>query len=80
MLFFDARPGREKPWTEKLWIFDLRTNMHFTLKTKPLKRADLDEFVARRLSTEQRRHLRKPTWSETEPQGRWRSFTFDEVA
>jgi type I restriction enzyme M protein len=45
VLFFDARPGRESPWTEKLWVYDLRTNMHFTLKTKPLKRADLDEFV-----------------------------------
>ena len=31
---------------EKLWVYDLRTNMHFTLKTNPLKRADLDEFVA----------------------------------
>ena len=29
-----------------LWVYDLRTNMHFTLKTKPLNRADLDEFVA----------------------------------
>ena len=31
---------------EKLWVYDLRTNMHFTLKTNPLKRSDLDEFVA----------------------------------
>jgi type I restriction enzyme M protein len=34
VLFFDARPGRESPWTEKLWVYDLRTNMHFTLKRK----------------------------------------------
>ena len=45
VLFFDAKPAQEKPWTEKLWVYDLRTNMHFTLKTNPLKRADLDEFV-----------------------------------
>jgi type I restriction enzyme M protein len=45
VLFFDARPAREKPWTEKLWVYDLRTNMHFTLKAKPLKRRDLDDFV-----------------------------------
>jgi hypothetical protein len=32
-----SRPGRESPWTEKLWVSDLRTNMHFTLKTN-LKR------------------------------------------
>ena len=25
-------PAQEKPWTEKLWIYDLRTNLHFTLK------------------------------------------------
>ena len=46
VLFFDAKPAQEKPWTEKLWVYDLRTNMHFTQKTKPLKRSDLDEFVA----------------------------------
>jgi hypothetical protein len=32
--------------TEKLWIYDLRTNKHFTLKENPLKREDLDDFVA----------------------------------
>ena len=46
VLFFDAKPAQEAAWTKKLWVYDLRTNMHFTLKTKPLKRADLDEFVA----------------------------------
>jgi type I restriction enzyme M protein len=46
VLFFDRKPASETPWTKKLWIYDLRTNMHFTLKTNPLKREDLDEFVA----------------------------------
>jgi type I restriction enzyme M protein len=45
VLFFDRKPAAEKPWTEKLWIYDLRTNKHFTLKENPLKRADLDDFV-----------------------------------
>ncbi len=47
VLFFDkkvARPGQ--PWTERLWVYDLRTNKHFTLKQNPLRRADLDDFVA----------------------------------
>ena len=26
------QPAQEKPWTQKLWIYDLRTNLHFTLK------------------------------------------------
>jgi type I restriction enzyme M protein len=46
VLFFDKRPGREKPWTDRLWFYDLRTNQHFTRKTSPLKREDLDDFVA----------------------------------
>ena len=33
VLFFDRKPASETPWTEKLWIYDLRTNKHFTLKT-----------------------------------------------
>ena len=47
VLFFDKKPAREdgKPWTEKLWIYDLRTNMHFTQKEKKMTRADLDDFV-----------------------------------
>jgi type I restriction enzyme M protein len=45
VIFFDKKPASETPWTRKLWIYDLRTNKHFTLKTNPLKRADLDEFV-----------------------------------
>ena len=45
VLFFDRKPARETPWTSQLWIYDLRTNQHFTLKTNPLKRTDLDEFV-----------------------------------
>src|SRR6266516_3661235 len=45
VLFFDRKPAAEKPWTENLWIYDLRTNKHFTLKENPLKRSDLDDFV-----------------------------------
>jgi type I restriction enzyme M protein len=46
VLFFDRKPAQEKPWTKKLWIYDLRTNMHFTLKENPLKREHLDDFVS----------------------------------
>jgi type I restriction enzyme M protein len=46
VLFFDRKPAQEKPWTTKLWIYDLRTNQHFTLKENTLKRTDLDDFVA----------------------------------
>ena len=52
VLFFDRKPAAEKPWSAKphgrlkLWIYDLRINKHFTLKENPLKRSDLDDFVA----------------------------------
>ena len=45
VLFFDRKPASEKPWTEKLWIYDLRTNKHFTLKTSPLRYEDLQDFI-----------------------------------
>ena len=77
MLFFDRKPASETPWTKSLWIYDLRTNKHFTLKTNMLQRADLDEFVV--CYHADNRHERKATWSETEPNGRWRSYRYDEI-
>jgi type I restriction enzyme M protein len=77
VLFFDAKPAQEKAWTSKLWVYDLRTNMHFTLKANPLRRADLDEFVE--CYRPANRHQRKPTWGEKTPEGRWRAFTYDEL-
>jgi len=77
VLFFDRKPASEKPWTEKLWIYDLRTNRDFSLNQKPLSRADLDEFVA--CYHPENRHERQATWSETEPQGRWRACMLDEL-
>ena len=78
VIFFDKKPASETPWTRKLWIYDLRTNKHFTLKTNPLRRADLDEFVA--LYHPANRHQRQATWSAEKPNGRWRVYQFDELA
>ncbi len=77
VLFFDRKPASEQAATKKLWIYDLRTNMHFTLKTNPLKREDLDEFI--KCYNPENRHQRKATWSEKKPDGRWRSYTYDEL-
>lgn len=70
VLFFDRKPASEKPWTEKLWIYDLRTNKHFTLKTNPLQYEDLQDFI--KCYNAENRHNRK----ETE---RFRAFTYDEL-
>jgi type I restriction enzyme M protein len=46
VLFFDRKPAQKEPHTTRLWIYDLRTNMHLTLKENPLKREHLDDFVS----------------------------------
>ena len=46
ILFFDRKPASEEPWTKELWIYDLRTNVHFTLKQKTLSTSDLEDFVS----------------------------------
>jgi type I restriction enzyme M protein len=74
VLFFDKKEGRAKPWTNKLWVYDLRTNKHFTQKQSPITRADFDEFVA--CSRPGAMHKRKATWSEENPGGRWRCYDY----
>ena len=70
VIFFDKRPGREQPWTDKVWIYDLRTNIHFTLKKDPLKLEDLSDFI--QCYNPANRHQRQ----ETE---RFKAFTYDEI-
>jgi len=77
VLFFDRKPASEKPWTKEVWFYDLRTNMHFTLKTNPLRYEDLIDFI--KCYNPENRFERKQTWSEDNPDGRWRVFTYDEI-
>ena len=77
VLFFDKKPASPNPWTQQLWIYDLRTNQEFTLKQNPLARADLDEFVA--CYHPANRHERTATWSPAQPTGRWRAYSYEEL-
>jgi type I restriction enzyme M protein len=70
VLFFDRKPASEKPWTQTLWIYDQRTNKHYTLKTNPLKYEDLQDFI--RSYNPRNRHDRK----ETE---RFHAFTYEQL-
>ena len=97
VLFFDAKPAREEPWTRTLWVYDFRTNVHFTLKNNPLRREHLDEFVACyfNITAKEVAAMRDPrhptlpslltrlnraaTWSEANPDGRWRAFEYEEL-
>lgn len=67
VLFFTK--GQE---TEDVWFYDYRTNVKHTLVTKPLKHADLEDFK----SCYKVGHLeeRQETWSEENPNGRWRKY------
>jgi type I restriction enzyme M protein len=47
------------------------------LKTNPLKRVDLDEFVE--CYNPSNRHERVETWSENNPEGRWRVFDYADL-
>lgn len=72
VLFFDK--GEE---TKDIWVYDYRTGIKHTMATKPMTRADLGEFVECYCSGHQQD--RKATYSEDNPNGRWRCFTEEEV-
>jgi len=77
VLFFDGRPGRAEPWTEEIWYYDYRTNIHHTLKKKPLRDEHLKDFIE--CYKPGARHKRKETWSEASPEGRWRRYPREEI-
>jgi type I restriction enzyme M protein len=77
VLFFDGKPSSKTVWTKKVWIYDYRTNIHHTLKKNPLKLEDLKDFIG--CFNPVNRHKRKATYSEANPEGRWRMFTYDEI-
>ncbi len=70
VLFFDKRPGSPTAQTERLWVYDLRTNQNFTLRTNPLRAEHLADFI--RCYHAENRHDRQ----ETE---RFRSFSYEEL-
>lgn len=70
LLFVDGKAAGEKAWTKTVWIYDFRTNMHFTLRTKPLRREDLDDFV--KSYNPENRYKRKES-------DRFKAFAYDDL-
>ena len=72
LMFFSSieKPANEEPWTKELWIYDLRTNKHFTLKTNPLKYEDLQDFI--KCYNPVNKHERTET-------ARFRSFAYENL-
>lgn len=78
VLFFDNQPASPNPWTKEVWYYDYRTNVHHTLKKKPMRLDDLQDFI--KCYNPENRNKRKETWNaDTNPQGRWRKFTYEEI-
>lgn len=77
VLFFDSKPANKKPWTKDIWVYDYRTNIHHTLKKNPLNVVSLRDFIT--CYNPKNHHKREETWSETNPNGRWRKFTYEEI-
>ena len=77
VIFFDKRPASPNMQTQEVWIYDLRTNMHFTLKQNPMTDGDLEDFI--RCYNPEDRHDRTETWSPDNPEGRFRRFTLEEI-
>lgn len=78
VLFFDNHPAAKTPWTKEVWIYDFRTNMHFTLKQHPLTLEDLADFIE--CYKPGSLGKRKQTWDvEKNPEGRWRKFSYEEI-
>jgi len=77
VLFFDNKPASKDPWTSNVWFYDYRTNIHHTPKRKPMTFSHLEDFI--KLYNPSNRHKRTEAWSEDNPAGRWRQYTYDEV-
>lgn len=77
VLFFDRKPAGPETQTKEVWIYDFRTNIHFTLKQHPMTDEDLADFI--KCYNPENRHMRSETWREDNPDGRWRKFKVDDI-
>ena len=70
ILFFERKAASEMPWPKDLWIYDLRTNQRFTLKTNPLANKDLEDFKA---------VYQTGAFAKRKETDRFKRFTYDEI-
>ncbi|MCY4552035.1 MAG: class I SAM-dependent DNA methyltransferase [Candidatus Poribacteria bacterium] len=78
VIFFDNHEASSNPWTKEVWYYDYRTNIHHTLKKKPMRYENLLDFI--NCYNPKNRHRRKATWDEEKaPEGRWRNYSYEEI-
>ena len=77
VIFFDKRPASPEVQTKEVWIYDFRTNMHFTLKKKPMSYDDLKDFI--HCYHAENIYDRHEIWSDENLDGRFRKFSVDDI-
>ena len=77
VIFFDKMPAGPGMKTKEVWIYDMRTNMHFTLKKNPMKFEDLQDFI--KCFNPKNRHERVETYSADNPEGRFRRYPIEAI-
>jgi len=77
VIFFDKCPASPDVQTKEIWIYDFRTNVHFTLVQKPMGFSDLQDFID--CYNPENRHQRKETYNDEDPDGRFRCYTYDQI-
>jgi len=77
VIFFDKCPASPDVQTKEVWIYDFRTNIHFTLKQNPMQSSHLQEFI--NCYNSENRNERIETYSEENPDGRFRCYTYEQI-
>jgi type I restriction enzyme M protein len=77
VLFFDNKPASKDAWTKEVWIYDYRSNISHSLKKNPMHFDHLQDFI--QLYNPENRNKRAETWSEENPEGRWRKYAYSEI-
>lgn len=77
VIFFDNKLPSDEWQTKEVWIYDFRTNVHFTLKQNPMTESSLDDFV--KCYNADNINKRVQTYSDENPNGRWRKYSLEEI-
>jgi len=77
VLFFDNKPAAKTPWTKEVWFYDYRTNIYHSFRKNPFKFDYLIPFIEC-YQAKKRAHS-KENGSESNPQGRWRKFSYTDL-
>jgi type I restriction enzyme M protein len=76
VLFFDRKKTGDSG-TKEIWFYDYRTNVHHTPKNNPIVTNSLVEFTDCYSFNDRKK--RKETWSEKNPEGRWRKYSLKQL-